>query len=67
MPDMLASAVMPQAECIVLFHILVDGACEVVCPRHPMTTMEAGDVVVFPRGDQHTMRSRGAGRAVGAI
>ena len=26
-PDMLASAVMPQAECIVLFHILVDGEC----------------------------------------
>ena len=57
MPDMLASAVVPQAECIVLFHILVDGSCEVVCPRHPTTTMEAGDVVVFPRGDQHVMRS----------
>ena len=57
MPDMLVSAVMPQAECIVLFHILVDGACEVVCPGRPMTTMEAGDVVVFPRGDQHVMRS----------
>src|SRR5687767_15996773 len=57
MPDMLAAAVMPQAECVVLFHILVDGACEVVCPDHPMTTMEAGDVVVFPRGDQHVMRS----------
>ena len=24
-PDMLASAVMPEAECVVLFHILVDG------------------------------------------
>jgi AraC-like DNA-binding protein len=57
MPDMLATAVVPQAECIVLFHILVDGACEVVCPRHPLTTMQAGDVVVFPRGDQHVMRS----------
>ena len=53
MPEMLAAAVMPQAECVVLFHILVDGACEVVCPDHPVTTMEAGDVVVFPRGDQH--------------
>ena len=57
MPDKLASAVVPQAECIVLFHILVDGACEVVCAQHPMVTMEAGDVVVFPRGDQHVMRS----------
>src|SRR5262245_54826037 len=60
MPDMLAAAVVPQAECIVLFHILVDGSCEVVCPRHPMATMEAGDVVVFPRGDQHVMRSHAA-------
>ena len=29
-PEMLASAVMPEAECVVLFHILVDGECEVV-------------------------------------
>ncbi len=57
MPDMLAAAVIPQAECVVLFHILVDGACEVVCADHPMAAMEAGDVVVFPRGDQHVMRS----------
>ncbi len=59
-PDMLAAAVMPQAECVVLFHILVDGQCEVECQGHPLTRMESGDVVVFPRGDQHTMRSQGA-------
>jgi AraC-like DNA-binding protein len=62
MPGMLAAAVMPQAECVVLFHILVDGGCEVVCPDHPMTTMEAGDVVVFPRGEQHVMRSHSTAR-----
>ena len=56
-PEMLASAVMPAAECIVLFHILVDGECEVSCARHPTLMMESGDVVVFLRGDQHTMRS----------
>jgi AraC-like DNA-binding protein len=59
-PEMLASAVMPEAECVVLFHILVEGACEVVCQGHPVLTMETGDVIVFPRGDQHTMRSHGA-------
>lgn len=59
-PEMLASAVMPEAECVVLFHILVEGECEVVCQRHSVTTMETGDVIVFPRGDQHTMRSHGA-------
>ena len=59
--DMLASAVMPEAECVVLFHILVDGECEVLCEGHPSTTMNSGDVIVFPRGEQHTMRSQGAG------
>jgi AraC-like DNA-binding protein len=59
-PGMLAAAVMPEAECVVLFHILVDGECEVACRRHPVAKMESGDVVVFPRGDQHTMRSPGA-------
>jgi AraC-like DNA-binding protein len=62
-PDMLASAVMPEAECIVLFHILVDGECEVECQGHPRTRMASGDVIVFPRGDQHTMRSHDAGQA----
>jgi AraC-like DNA-binding protein len=60
-PDRLASAMMPQAECVVLFHILVEGGCEVLCQSHAVTTMESGDVIVFPRGDQHNMRSRGAG------
>ena len=39
-PAVLASAVMPDAECVVLFHILVDGECEVDCQGHPVTTME---------------------------
>jgi AraC-like DNA-binding protein len=59
-PEMLASAVIPEAECVVLFHILTEGECEVVCHGHPVTTMETGDVIVFPRGDQHTMRSHDA-------
>jgi len=60
LPDMLASAVMPEAECVVLFHILVDGECEVICQSHSSITMQSGDVIVFPRGNQHTMRSHAA-------
>jgi AraC-like DNA-binding protein len=59
-PVALTSALMTEAECLVLFHILVDGECEVVCHGLPATTMESGDVVVLPRGDWHTMRSCGA-------
>jgi len=54
---MLVSAVMPEAECIVLFHILVDGECEVLCERHPTLTMESGDVVVFLRSPPATWRT----------
>jgi AraC-like DNA-binding protein len=56
----LASMVMPGAECVVLFHILIDGACGVECLGQPATTMESGDVVVFPHSDRHTMRSAAA-------
>jgi AraC family transcriptional regulator, alkane utilization regulator len=56
-PEELASVVMP--ECVVLFHILVEGECEVACEGLPDTTMAEGDVIVFPRGNQHTMRSQG--------
>ena len=34
-PDMLAPALIPEAECVVLFHILVEGECEVLCEGHP--------------------------------
>jgi len=61
-PEMLAP-VIPDAECVVLFHILVDGECEVVCRKHSVTAMQAGDVIVFPRADQHTMRSHDATRS----
>ena len=56
--EALASVMMPGADNIVLFHILVEGACEVLCDGHPTLSMESGDVVVFPRGHQHTMRDR---------
>jgi AraC family transcriptional regulator, alkane utilization regulator len=56
-PELLASVVLPDAECVVLFHILVEGECTVECEGHPPTTMDSGDVIVFPHGEPHTMRS----------
>lgn len=57
-PEALASAVIPDAECLVLFHIFVEGElCHVDCAGHPATSMEPGDVIVFPHGHPHTMRS----------
>jgi AraC-like DNA-binding protein len=56
-PELLASFVMPDAECVVLFHILIDGECLVECKAHPPVKMSTGDVVVFPHGQPHLMRS----------
>jgi AraC-like DNA-binding protein len=56
-PELLASIVMPEADHVSLFHILTDGQCVVECDRCPRVAMESGDVVVFPHGHAHTMRS----------
>ena len=55
-PDLLARIVMPQAEHVSLFHILMEGQCLVECDMRRVR-MESGDVVVFPHGQSHTMRS----------
>jgi hypothetical protein len=56
----LASIVMPDAECVVLFHVPIGGECVVECQSHPAVKMETGDVIVFPHGHPHTMGSRDA-------
>ncbi len=61
-PDLLATIVMPEAEHVSLFHILMEGQCLVECGQYPRVTMESGDVVVFPHGHSHTMRSEGRAR-----
>jgi AraC-like DNA-binding protein len=63
-PDLLASTVMPGAECVVLFHVLIEGECFVQCRALPTVRMEAGDVIVFPHGDPHTMRSHDTVKAI---
>jgi len=56
-PDLLADIVMPDAECVVLFHILMDGACIVQCAGCAPARLGAHDVIVFPHGEPHLMRS----------
>ncbi len=56
-PELLATIVMPEADHVSLFHILMEGRCVVECDRYPRVAMESGDVVVFPHGHAHTMRS----------
>ena len=56
-PELLASIVLPHAECMVLFHILTEGECFVFCNTHPPVKMQAGDVIIFPHCEPHTMCS----------
>src|SRR5262245_35619031 len=62
-PDSLAAMVLPEAECVAIFHVLVEGECWVECGDCPPARMESGDVVIFPHGDPHKM---GNGRSVQA-
>jgi len=62
-PELLASIVLPDAECMVLFHILTEGECFIFCKGHPTVTMEAGDVIIFPHGESHTMCSHPGAKA----
>jgi AraC family transcriptional regulator, alkane utilization regulator len=67
--ELLASIVMPDAECMVLFHILTEGECFVLCKKYPPVKLEAGDVIIFPHGESHTMCSHLGAKAtpVGAV
>lgn len=56
-PELLATIVMPEAEHVSLFHILIEGECLVECGTHPRVAMASGDVIVLPHGQSHTMRS----------
>jgi AraC-like DNA-binding protein len=55
--ELLAAIVKPEVECVVLFHILIEGECLIECAPLPAVKMETGDVIIFPHGHRHTMRS----------
>ena len=50
-------AIMPSAEHMIEFHGLVKGSCWAAITGEPPIRLEAGDVVLFPQGDPHTMSS----------
>jgi AraC-like DNA-binding protein len=62
-PELLADVVMPEAEHVSLFHILIEGQCVVECDRCPRVSMESGDVVLFPHGHAHRMQSEDGARS----
>jgi AraC-like DNA-binding protein len=56
-PELAAAHLMPGSEAITLFHIATAGSCWVTCGQLAPIPVEAGDVIVLTRGDQHVMGS----------
>jgi AraC-like DNA-binding protein len=56
-PELLASRLMPGAEAITLFHLAMNAGCWITFGKLEPIRIEPGDVLVFPRGDQHVMTS----------
>jgi len=44
-------------------HIVARGTCELALPDGTVDQLAAGDLVIFPRGDAHVLRSPGSRRA----
>jgi AraC-like DNA-binding protein len=57
-PRLLTCVSLPEAECIALFHIVIDGECWVDCQDHEALHLTSGDVIIFPHAHPHTMRSK---------
>lgn len=44
-------------EHVIAYHVVTRGSCWCALPRQPALALEAGDVLVFPHGDPHTISS----------
>jgi AraC-like DNA-binding protein len=55
--DAAAPVLEPGAERVVIFHLITEGECIVEMKGMPTMRLAAGDVVVFPQGDEHRMAS----------
>jgi AraC family transcriptional regulator, alkane utilization regulator len=56
-PDMLAARLKLPEGSVTPFHIIVDGSCWIKSGTLAPIRIDAGDVIIFPRGDQHVMAS----------
>lgn len=56
-PEMLAARLKLPEGSVTPFHVCVEGTCVVTSGTLPPIHIETGDVILFPRGDQHVMAS----------
>ena len=53
----LAQAMMPEADHMIEYHLVVEGECFIKVADEPPLKLEQGDLVMVPRGDTHRMSS----------
>ncbi|MDQ2767489.1 MAG: AraC family transcriptional regulator [Gemmatimonadota bacterium] len=53
----LVPRILPEAEHLISYHILLSGSCWGGVEGEPQVLMRPGDVIVFPHGDAHLMSS----------
>ncbi len=56
--DELAALMVPEAECVTLFHILVEGEFWLALDGQAPVHVREGEVVIVPHGDAHVMSSQ---------
>ena len=54
----LASTLAPGAPHLVIYHLLTEGVAAAQMEDGQTIALEPGDVVIFPHGDSHVIRSR---------
>ncbi len=62
----IVSTILPGAEHMMEFHGVASGTCWAGIVGEPPIRLEAGDLVIFPQGDAHTIGSRPNPNASGA-
>jgi hypothetical protein len=48
---------LPAESAVTPFHVMTHGVCSVQSGKLPPVRLESGDIIVFPRGDQHALAS----------
>lgn len=48
---------MPDAQHVVIYHLVTEGQCEVLVPGQPAMSAGTGHLIVIPGGDEHSLGS----------
>ena len=56
-PEMILPKILPGAEHLIAYHVVTDGQCFAYAIGGEPIAVEAGEVVVFTKGDPHVMSS----------